>query len=90
MHFASKWILDLGPVLPFDQTFAGYDPSAHVLDDFFENKMAFTVLLNFPLTTLDARLKDGPAGAVVNGPKPGWRKVFQACSGTGEFGHQRG
>jgi hypothetical protein len=52
--------LDVGPVLPFDEVFAGYDPSAHVLDDFFNNKLAFTVLLNFPLTTLDQRLKDGP------------------------------
>ena len=52
--------LDLGPVLPFDEVFAGYDPSAHVLDDFFNNKLAFTVLLNFPLTTLDERLKEGP------------------------------
>jgi hypothetical protein len=52
--------LDLGPVLPFDETFAGYDPSAHVLDDFFNNKLAFTVLLKFPLTTLDERLKNGP------------------------------
>jgi hypothetical protein len=52
--------LDLGPVLPFDEVFAGYDPSAHVLDDFFDNKLAFTVLMNFPLTTLDERLKEGP------------------------------
>jgi hypothetical protein len=52
--------LDAGPVLPFDEVFAGYDPSAHVLDDFFSNKLAFTVLLNFPLTTLDERLKNGP------------------------------
>jgi hypothetical protein len=52
--------LDLGPVLPFDEVFAGYSPSAHVLDDFFNNKLAFTVLLNFPLTTLDERLKYGP------------------------------
>ncbi|MGA8490807.1 MAG: hypothetical protein WB711_10315 [Terriglobales bacterium] len=52
--------LDLGPLLPFDEVFAGYDPSAHVLDDFFNNKLAFTVLLNFPLTTLDERLKEGP------------------------------
>src|SRR5580693_7237399 len=58
--FNQQTDLDLGPVLPFDETFAGYDPSAHVLDDFFNNKLAFTVLLNFPLTTLDERLKDGP------------------------------
>jgi hypothetical protein len=59
-EFNQQSDLDLGPVLPFDEVFGGYDPSAHVLDDFFNNKLAFAVLLNFPLTTLDQRLKDGP------------------------------
>jgi len=57
-EFNQQSDLDLGPVLPFDEMFAGYDPSAHVLDDFFNNKIAFVVLLNFPLTTLDERLKN--------------------------------
>jgi hypothetical protein len=52
--------LDRGPVLPFDEVFAGYDPAAHVQDDFFNNKLAFVVLLNFPLTTLQERLTRGP------------------------------
>jgi hypothetical protein len=51
--------LDRGPVLPLDEAFAGYEPAAHVTDDFFANKLAFTVLLNFPLTTLDQRLAEG-------------------------------
>ena len=51
--------LDLGPIYPFDETLAGYDPSAHVTDDLFDNKLAFTVLLNFPLTTLAERLAEG-------------------------------
>ncbi|MEO8432511.1 MAG: hypothetical protein ABI592_13445 [Acidobacteriota bacterium] len=51
--------LDLGPILPFDEALAGYDPSAHVLEDFFGNRIAFTVLLNFPLTTLEERLAGG-------------------------------
>ncbi|MGH9442201.1 MAG: hypothetical protein ACRD16_07980 [Thermoanaerobaculia bacterium] len=51
--------LDLGPIYPFDEILAGYDPGAHVLDDFFGNKLAFTVLLNFPLTTLEERLEQG-------------------------------
>jgi len=59
-EFRQQLDLDLGPVLPFDETFGGYDPSAHILDDFFSNKLAFTVLLNFPLTTLDERLQNGP------------------------------
>jgi hypothetical protein len=59
-EFRQQQDLDAGPVLPFDEAFGGYDPSAHVLDDFFANKIAFTVLLNFPLTTLEQRLKEGP------------------------------
>ena len=58
-EFNQQTDLDLGPVRPFDEVFAGYDPAAHVLDDFFENKLAFVVLLNFPLTTLDERRRDG-------------------------------
>jgi hypothetical protein len=60
-EFRQQSDLDLGPVLPFDEIMGGYDPSAHVLDDFFQNKLAFVILLNFPLTTLDQRLKDGPS-----------------------------
>ena len=60
-EFRQQADLDVGPVLPFDEIIGGYDPSAHILDDFFQNKLAFVVLLNFPLTTLDQRLKDGPS-----------------------------
>lgn len=60
MSFAISMNPHLGPVLPFDEIFGGYDPGAHVIDDFFNNKLAFIVLLNFPLTTLDQRLHDGP------------------------------
>jgi hypothetical protein len=51
--------LDTGPVRPFDELFAAYDPGAHFADDCFRNKLAFVVLLNFPLTTLDQRLAEG-------------------------------
>ena len=51
--------LDRGAVLPFDETFAGYEPAAHVSADLFANKLAFAVLLNFPLTTLEQRLAAG-------------------------------
>ncbi len=58
-EFRQQSDLDLGEILPFDEVFAGYDPSAHVTDDFFQNKLAFVVLLNFPLTTLEQRLAEG-------------------------------
>jgi hypothetical protein len=60
-EFRQQLDLDLGPVLPLDEILGGYDPSAHVADDFFENKLAFVVLLNFPLTTLEERLREGPS-----------------------------
>ncbi|MCE1229175.1 MAG: hypothetical protein LWX11_06785 [Firmicutes bacterium] len=52
--------LDLGPLLPVDEILSGYDPSAHVIDDAFANKLAFVALLNFPMSTLEERLKEGP------------------------------
>ena len=51
--------LDIGNVYDFDQIMAGYDPASHIADDMFANKLAFVVLLNFPLTTLDERVRDG-------------------------------
>jgi hypothetical protein len=59
LEFRRQTELDLGPILPFDELFAAYEPSAHITDDFFQNKIAFVVLLNFPLTTLRERLADG-------------------------------
>jgi len=59
-EFRQQADLDVGPMLPFDGIFAAYDPAAHVLDDFFASKGAFVVLLNFPLTTLEERLTQGP------------------------------
>jgi hypothetical protein len=51
--------VDLGPLQPHDEVFAAWDPTAHLLDDLFANKLAFTVLLNFPLTSLDERTSAG-------------------------------
>jgi len=52
--------LDIGPMLPVDYLFAQYSPGAHVTEDFFNMKIAFVVLLNFPLHTLEERLSFGP------------------------------
>ena len=48
--------LDVGPMLKVDPLFAAYDPSAHVTEDFFRNKLGFVVLLNFPLASLEEKL----------------------------------
>ncbi len=52
--------LEIGPILPVDLLFANFDPAAHVNEDLFKTKVAFTALLNFPLYSLEERLKQGP------------------------------
>jgi hypothetical protein len=59
LQFRLQMDLDRGPVQPYDEVFGGYDPSAHTNEDLFKNKLAFVVLLNFPLTTLEQRLTEG-------------------------------
>lgn len=59
LEFRRQSDLDLGPILRFDLLFAGFDPGAHIAEDMFRNGLAFVVLLNFPLTTLEQRLADG-------------------------------
>ncbi|HRP02937.1 MAG TPA: hypothetical protein PLE30_09860 [Candidatus Kapabacteria bacterium] len=38
-----------------DYKFAAYNPSAHVSEDYFQNKIAFIILLNFPSYTLEEK-----------------------------------
>ncbi len=45
------------PNAPVDDVLAGWDASSHFIDDWFANKLAFVVLLNFPQSTLAERLK---------------------------------
>jgi len=50
---------DTGPLHPVDSMFAAYSPSAHLMEDLFKNKIAFTILLNFPVPTLEECLSTG-------------------------------
>ncbi len=51
--------VDTGPMLPVDGLLASYDAGSHVTEDLFTSKVAFSALLNFPLTRLADRLRDG-------------------------------
>jgi outer membrane murein-binding lipoprotein Lpp len=46
---------DKGQILPVDQMFGAYSPSAHLQDDFYNNKIAFVVALNFPNYSLEEK-----------------------------------
>jgi len=53
-------VLDQGPQRPVDSLLAAFSPTAHIIEDLFKSRIAFVALLNFPVTTLDERLKRGP------------------------------
>lgn len=59
LEFRRPVDLDRGEIAPYDRIFASYDISAHMFDDFFKNKLAFIVLLNFPNFTLEEKTKLG-------------------------------
>ncbi len=52
--------LDLGEVYPIDEIFGAYEPTAHFNDDFFTNKIAFIVALNYPFYSLKEKEELGP------------------------------
>ncbi len=54
-----KMHLDKGEVTDLDLIFGGYDPSAHLTEDLFANKVAFLVKLNFPFYSLAEKEKLG-------------------------------
>jgi len=47
--------LDIGEVMPIDEVFGAWDPFSHITDDFFDNKLAFIITINFPFYTLDEK-----------------------------------
>jgi hypothetical protein len=49
-----------GEITALDQLFGNWSPSSHIADDFYGNKIAFIIALNFPFFTLDEKEKLGP------------------------------
>jgi hypothetical protein len=56
-----NWMLHIeaGPVIPLDYAFAGYDVYAHIGEDLFKTRIAFTALLNFPIYSLEEKITMG-------------------------------
>ncbi|MFO7939986.1 MAG: hypothetical protein R6U66_09560 [Bacteroidales bacterium] len=50
---------DIGTFHAVDQLFAGYSPGAHLTEDFYNNKIAFVVALNFPPVSLEEKEAEG-------------------------------
>lgn len=56
-----QWHLqvDTGPVLPIDYLLANFSLASHVEDDLYKTKIAFFVLLNYEVKTLDDLIENG-------------------------------
>lgn len=48
-----------GPLHTIDEMFGSYSPGTHLQDDFYKNKIAFVVMLNFPHYTLEEKSQLG-------------------------------
>jgi len=51
--------LDGDPLTAIDYILGGYDPSSHLSEDLYNNKIAFTTILNFPFYTLNQKAELG-------------------------------
>ncbi len=52
--------LQKGNLLTIDPLFAAYNPGAHLMNDFYDNKIAFIIALNFPYYTTEEKNIMGP------------------------------
>ena len=69
--------VDAGPVLPVDYLLANFSLASHVEDDLYKTKIAFFVLLNYEVKTLDNLIKSGN-----NWSRQKWAEVRLAQSFT--------
>ena len=69
--------VDTGPVLPVDYLLANFSLASHVEDDLYKTKIAFFVLLNYEVKTLDNLIKSGN-----NWSRQKWAEVRLAQSFT--------
>ncbi|MBF0410393.1 MAG: hypothetical protein HQM10_23805 [Candidatus Riflebacteria bacterium] len=51
--------LEIGDKMPIDELFAKFSPFDHFVDDLFNLKIAFSILLNFPQSDLNDKLTNG-------------------------------
>lgn len=58
-EFRRELDLDTGKIIPLYEILGTYDPAAHVDEDFISNKLAFFILLNFPIATFEERKING-------------------------------
>ena len=49
----------MGEILPIDEAFGGFSAGAHLIEDLYRNKLAFTIALNFPYFSLKEKEKLG-------------------------------
>jgi hypothetical protein len=67
--------IDEGDIHSIDNIFGGFNPYAHLANDFYDNKIAFIAALNFPYYSLEDKMIMGPA----------WSRKEWAYARLGDF-----
>ncbi|PLW99397.1 MAG: hypothetical protein C0593_03295 [Marinilabiliales bacterium] len=67
--------LDNGPLHPVDAMFGSYSAGAHMSDDFYANKIAFIITLNFPYFSLNEKNELGKS----------WSRLEWAYARLGDY-----
>lgn len=57
IYWSNVWSITMqtGIIEPIDELFAKIDPNAHFLTDIYNSQLAFVILLNFPLLSLEEK-----------------------------------
>ena len=66
--------LDMGSIHPIDHKFGAYNAASHLQEDFYKNKIAFIIALNFPNYSLEEKTRLGP----------GWSRLEWAYARLGD------
>ncbi|MHC9540962.1 MAG: hypothetical protein AB9903_15795 [Vulcanimicrobiota bacterium] len=59
IHVNEPLQVEKGAIMPADYLFSTVAPWSHITDDFFQSKVAFAILLNYPLYTLKEKMTLG-------------------------------
>jgi len=75
MDLKSPLDLDVGEINHIDMMFGSYNPASHIQEDFYKNKIAFYILLNFPFYTLEEKYNLGE----------NWSRIEWAYARLGDY-----
>lgn len=76
IHVNEPLQVEKEPIMPADYLFSTVAPWSHITDDFFQSKVAFAILLNYPLYTLKEKMTLGTGWTMQEWAKERLAEMF--------------